>query len=164
MATALSGATVTSSGQIVLPDAPAPVERVMDQGAGSAITQAANKVATAAAIQNRAVTLLGGKQIGGATQVTVHPPNMPTAGTSTVHPNDLYANLYATKAAGLEAAKYDGLHSHSPQMVGGRTTQRRKSRGKHKNARSVKSRRRHTRRNRHRSRHVSRVHRRLSHK
>ena len=127
------------------------------------ITAAANKVLTATAIQNRANVVLGGKQKGGAMQVTVHPPNMPTAGTSTIHPNDLYSNLYATKAAGVEAAKYDGLHSAQPQMVGGRTT--RKSKGKHKNhARSVKSRRRHTRRNRHRRRHISRTSRRLHHK
>lgn len=125
------------------------------------ITAAANKVLTSTAIQNRAVNVLGGKQIGGATQVTVHPPNMPTAGTSSIHPNDLYANLYATKAAGLEAAKYDGLHSAQPQMVGGK-----KSRKHHKknHARSVKSRRRHTRRNRHRRRHLSRASRRLHHK
>jgi len=167
MATALSGAQVTSSGQILLPEAPPPTEHVMNSGPGSAITAAAGKVLNATAIQNRAVTMLGGKQIGGATQVTVHPPtNMPTAGTSTVHPHDLYANLYATKAAGLAGAQYDGLHSATPQMVGGRGIVRhRKSRKHHKkHARSVKSRRGHTRRHPRRSRHVSRVHRRVSHK
>jgi hypothetical protein len=178
MATAPAGTQVTSSGQIILPETAPPVERIMDQGAGSTIVQAAGRVLQSTAIQNRAVTMLGGKQIGGATQVTVHPPSMPTAGTSTIHPNDLYANLYATKAAGIESAKYDGLHSATAQMVGGRglkggvDTRRlkggagRNSRSKHKksHARTVKSRRRHTRRHRNRSRHISRVHRRLSHK
>lgn len=170
MATAPVGAQVTSSGQIILPSSAPPTEHVMDQGSGSMITAAANKVLSATAIQNRANVVLGGKQVGGATQVTVHPPNMPTAGTSTIHPNDLYANLYATKAAGLEASKYDGLHSAQPQMIGGRgrrpaTRRLRKSRGKHKShARSIKSRHGHTRRNRNRRRHLSHASRRVRHK
>jgi hypothetical protein len=153
------GAQVTASGQILLPEAPLPTEQIVQQP-GSLLTAAANKVMTATAIQNRAVTLLGGKQSGGAMQVTVHPPQMPTAGTSTVHPNDLYANLYATKAAGLEAAKYDGLHSATPRMIGGRA--QRKSRRNHK--RHVQSGRRHTRRHRNRGRHVSSAHGRVSRK
>lgn len=92
--------------------------------------------------------------------VTVHPPQMPTAGNSTVHPNDLYANLYQTVAQGRSDAAYDGLTNAPPQRVGGRRN--RKTMKKHKkNARSKSKSKRHNRRHGRRGSRVSRVHRRV---
>jgi len=148
-----------STGQITVDDVPPPPETVMKQPANSLITAAANSVAAKIAIQNAAVTTLGGQK-GGATQVQVHPPTMVTAGTATTHPNDLYANLYAIKAQGATDASYDSLHSAQPMIVKGgkRKTLKRKHK-KHARTQS-KGKRHHVRHSRKRS-HLRRSRRRL---
>jgi hypothetical protein len=159
MSSAPAATTVTTTGQILVGDVPPPTEQIVNTGPGSYITQAGNNVLKSTLVQNRAVTVLGGKQTGGASMVTVHPPQMPTAGNSTVSPNDLYANLYRTVAQGRSDAAYDGLTNAPPQRVGGRRN--RKTMKKHKNARSKSKSKRHNRRHSRRSSRVSRVHRRV---
>lgn len=159
MSSAPAATTVTTTGQILVGDVPPPTEQIVNPGPGSYITQAGNNVLKSTLVQNRAVTMLGGKQTGGAS-VTVHPPQMPTAGNSTVSPNDLYANLYRTVAQGRSDAAYDGLTNAPPQKVGGRRN--RKTMKKHKkNARSKSKSKRHNRRHGRRGSRVSRLHRRV---
>lgn len=133
----------------------------MNTGSSSYITQAGNKTTTMAEAQNAAYNHLGGIQTGGAgTDIQVHPPMMPTAGNSTISPNDLYANLYSIKAQGQADAAYDGYYNAAPQQVttGGRKKTRK---NKKKNGRTQQSRHRHHRRNARRTRRVSRTARRL---
>ena len=141
--------SVTSSGQIIVDNVPNPAEQIMKQPANSLITAAASKVAAQTAIQNKAVTTLGQK--GGATQVTVHPPTMVTAGTSTSHPNDLYANLYSIKAQGQTDASYDSLHSAQPMKIGGKRKTLKRKHKKHARTQSKGNRqhKRHSRKRRH---------------
>lgn len=155
-----SDATVDPvTGQIIVRNVPSPAEDIMKQPSGSFISAAANSVAAKTAVQNAAVTTLGGQK-GGATQVQVHPPTMVTAGTATTHPNDLYANLYSIKAQGQTDASYDSLHSAQPMVVKGgkRKTLKRKHK-KHARTQS-KGKRHHVRHSRKRS-HLRRSRRRL---
>lgn len=150
----MASTTVASNGQIIVTNVPPPSEQIVQSGNNSYITQAGNKVTTAAEVQNAAFNNLGGKQTGGA-DIQVHPPMMPTAGNATTPPDQLYANLYALKAQGQTDASYDGLYNASAQQV--KTGGRKKTRKHKKNGRSKQSRNRYHRRNARRTRRVRRT-------
>jgi hypothetical protein len=127
-----------SSGQIILPPAPTPVEPPPIKIMGSPITAAANNVAENVAIQSKAVNVLGGKMTGGADVEVKNIPQVPSAGNS--DPAGVFGKMMELKAIAAEQGKYDSLGSAQPMIVGG------KRKSKKHNARRVNRRTRRHRR------------------
>jgi hypothetical protein len=165
---AASAATVTSSGQILMPEVSAPKEPVQDVPGGSmsdvAVKQVQQSISThAEAIKvmpskagrrsRRAVSRRSRRKYkGGASEVTVHPPTFVSAGTGSTSANAAYAKLLQVQHQQAANSVYDSLGSAAPMKV---AAGRKKLSKKHKHGRRSTKNNSKTRRHGRSSRHLS---------
>lgn len=126
----------------IIPADPALPEAPANTAPASMLNAAMSKVAQNTATQNVAAKVLG--QSGGGSEVVVNPPKMLTAGTSSVDPGKLFANIQENTAQIAADGKFDSLAGAPPRAVavgGKRTTKKHKKNGGRRKSKSKRHRR-----------------------
>lgn len=145
----------------IMPPEPALPETPANSAPASMLSAAMSKVAQNTAIQNAAAKTLG--QSGGGADIVVNAPKMLSAGTSSIDPAKLFANIQENTAQIAADGKFDGLAGAPARAVaigGKRTTKKHKKNGGRRKSKS----KRHRRSSRNRRNKLSRSRRNISHK
>jgi len=155
--------TVTSSGQIIVNQAPAPHLGFTQQITGTPIDAAANKTLAAHAQQVATAQAMGAGQKGssrkrrmrGGMNWNASIPSVPEAGTI---PGVSHAQNHLDAVNNLNQIRadkvYDGLHNATPKAVGGKRSRKVKKNGRSNKRTHKRKHRKHVTRHR-RTRHVS---------
>jgi hypothetical protein len=114
-------ATAASNGQIIMPEVAAPKGPTVDVPGGSmeqvAVAAAQKSIATHASALQMMPAKGGRRWYGGASEVTVHPPNFVSAGTGSTNANAAFAKLMEVQHQQASNSVYDKLGTAAPMQV-----------------------------------------------